>query len=208
MLLHLAVPVTRCCFSCRQSIGYAIKRPHHLRTMSRAISRTHQVFSAALGHASDALLTLFANQFNAQTAPVPGALWHPPAGIRPVMMMLMERVGSRIFCCFLNDFSCLLCCCLFASCTLAAAYRQWQESLHRSIIKTSGPPGIAKLGLRLSAGQVSCLASRRMYIYHQREPSRHEQAWAGKSQWPSYIPTVPPGAISQRLQLSNLFRPR
>ncbi|KAL6828987.1 hypothetical protein J3E69DRAFT_330091, partial [Trichoderma sp. SZMC 28015] len=84
MLLHLAVPVTRCCFSCRQSIGYAIKRPHHLRTMSRAISRTHQVFSAALGHASDALLTLFANQFNAQTAPVPGALWHPPAGIRPV----------------------------------------------------------------------------------------------------------------------------
>ncbi|KAL6789049.1 hypothetical protein J3E68DRAFT_413606 [Trichoderma sp. SZMC 28012] len=52
--------------------------------MSRAISRTHQVFSAALSHASDALLTLFANQFNAQTAPVPGALWHPPAGIRPV----------------------------------------------------------------------------------------------------------------------------
>lgn len=88
-LLHLAVPVTRCCFSCRQSIGYAIKRPHHLRTMSRAISRTHQVFSAALGHASDALLTLFANQFNAQTAPVPGALWHPPAGIRPAMMMVM-----------------------------------------------------------------------------------------------------------------------
>ncbi|KAL7959441.1 hypothetical protein V8C34DRAFT_279647 [Trichoderma compactum] len=48
-LLHLTVPVTRCCFSCRQSIGYAIKRPHHLRTMSRAISRTHQVFFSCLG---------------------------------------------------------------------------------------------------------------------------------------------------------------
>lgn len=160
------------------------------------------------------------------------------------MMMVMR--GSRIvFCCLFTLFLFTL---LFTirllhtGCCISPVARVPAQEHHQ----TSGPPGIAKLGLRLSAGQVSCLASRRMYMYslytpvpgeaapakylplqalhaslstaltsswntssyHQLEPSRHEQAWAGKSQWPSYILTVPPGAISQRLQLSNLFRPR
>ncbi|KAL6815389.1 hypothetical protein GGI42DRAFT_311420 [Trichoderma sp. SZMC 28013] len=180
-LLHLAVPVTRCCFCCRQSIGYAIKRPHHLRTMSRAISRTHQVFSAALGHASDALLTLFANQFNAQTAPVPGALWHPPARWDPAGYN--DDDGGEAPEYFVVSFPVCFVVHLFASSCKAAAAAAAASPVARvqSLVCTltssnAWPPGIAKLGLRLSAGQVSCLASTRMYMYSLSTPAPGEPA--------------------------------
>lgn len=91
------------------------------------------------------------------------------------MMVVMGR-GSRIFCCFLIDFSCLLCCqfvrLLHTGCCISPVARVPAQEHHQ----TSGPPGIAKLGLRLSAGQVSCLASRCMYMYSLYTPVPGERA--------------------------------
>lgn len=92
--------------------------------MSRTISRTHQVFSAALDHASDALLTLFARQINAQTAPVPGALWHPPLGSDLVLQSILQSPALQH--CRLPSASCKLHCQwrkpvdAFSNCNLAS----------------------------------------------------------------------------------------
>lgn len=89
-------------------------------------------------------------------------------------MMVMR--GSRIV------FGCLFTLFLFTllftirllhtGCCISPVARVPAQEHHQ----TSGPPGIAKLGLRLSAGQVSCLASRRMYMYSLYTPVPGERA--------------------------------
>lgn len=67
-----------------QALATQFTRHTTFRTMARAISRSCQVFSAALDHASDAPLTLFASRINARLGTGPCRSLTPALGSRPV----------------------------------------------------------------------------------------------------------------------------